>query len=290
MDHSITVTLPRGWWHRGTCYQEAQLRPLTGSDLSFLGEVGETFSPAQRTTALISRGLTRLGPFESITTEQVQRLTVGDCEALLLHLHSLTFGERMQCVLACPSRNCGEKIELELQASDLLLPDYPAPQSTHQLALREDEKVYCITARVPNIGDLETVTPLARSDLHAATTLLVSRCVEEITVAESDGPVACLPEALIEQLSTAFAELDPQSEITLNLTCPNCEHNFTALLDTTTFLYEKLKSHVNTLYQETHLLAFHYHWSEAEIMNMGVNKRRRYLELLEEELSQRSHV
>jgi hypothetical protein len=37
-----------------------------------------------------------------------------------------------------------------------------------------------------------------------------------------------------------------------------------------------------------HLLALHYHWSEAEILGMTQQKRRLYLDLLSDALSGRS--
>lgn len=38
------------------------------------------------------------------------------------------------------------------------------------------------------------------------------------------------------------------------------------------------------LYHEVHQLAWHYHWSEREILAMSRAKRRRYLALLSREL------
>jgi hypothetical protein len=40
------------------------------------------------------------------------------------------------------------------------------------------------------------------------------------------------------------------------------------------------------LYREVHLLAFFYHWSEAEIMGMTAKKRHLYLDLLTEALTE----
>jgi hypothetical protein len=40
------------------------------------------------------------------------------------------------------------------------------------------------------------------------------------------------------------------------------------------------------LYEEVHHLAFHYHWSEREILDMPRAKRRRYLALLAGKLEQ----
>jgi hypothetical protein len=34
------------------------------------------------------------------------------------------------------------------------------------------------------------------------------------------------------------------------------------------------------LYEEVHVLALHYHWSEAQILALATPKRRRYLALL----------
>jgi len=38
------------------------------------------------------------------------------------------------------------------------------------------------------------------------------------------------------------------------------------------------------LLEEVHYLAFHYHWSEKDILSMTRSKRRRYLAILAEKL------
>jgi hypothetical protein len=38
------------------------------------------------------------------------------------------------------------------------------------------------------------------------------------------------------------------------------------------------------LYREIHYLAYHYHWSEREIMDMTRDKRRKYIEVLADEI------
>src|SRR5437870_2037317 len=122
MDESaVTVTLPGGIWQEGTRHQEACLRPLAGEDETSLLDCQDDRLPAARTTHLLARCLTRLGPWEAVTEEQVRRLTVGDREALLLHLRRLLQGEQLACLLTCPRPDCGEKMELELRVSDLLL-------------------------------------------------------------------------------------------------------------------------------------------------------------------------
>jgi hypothetical protein len=38
---------------------------------------------------------------------------------------------------------------------------------------------------------------------------------------------------------------------------------------------------LDSLYEELHLIAIHYHWSERAILRLPTSKRRRYLRLLE---------
>src|SRR5918995_3980488 len=102
MDSTATIRLPGGLWIDGVRYCEASLRSLNGDDEAFLLERGELLLPVQRTTALLARCLTRLGPLSPVTTETVALLTAGDREALLLHLRRLVLGERLQCLLSCP--------------------------------------------------------------------------------------------------------------------------------------------------------------------------------------------
>ena len=43
---------------------------------------------------------------------------------------------------------------------------------------------------------------------------------------------------------------------------------------------------LHKLYKDIHLLAFYYHWSENEIMSMTIKKRKKYIQLLNEELNE----
>jgi hypothetical protein len=269
-------------WHR-----EASLRPLTGDDEAFLLEAGESLFPVQRTTALLARCLMRLGPLDRVTTEAVRSLTVGDREALLLHLRRLTFGDRMPCVLICLNPECGEKMDLDLKVSDLLMPPYPDARALYETTVKEDGTAYRVCFRLPTGADQETAAALARADPQAAADLLLRRCVGCVTAEGENGkPTKDWPPAVAQQLPAIMAELDPQAELILNLTCPVCGHAFSALFDTATYLFQELANRMKHLYQEVHLLAFYYHWSEAEIMGMTARKRHLYLKLLAEALTE----
>ena len=58
----------------------------------------------------------------------------------------------------------------------------------------------------------------------------------------------------------------PRVEIELDLTCPECGHAFLAPFDATAFFLAEMRMSGERLLREVHQLAFHYGWSEAEIL------------------------
>jgi hypothetical protein len=283
---SVTVALPGGYWLDGVCHREVGLRPLTGEDEAFLLETDEVLLPAQRITAVLARCLTHLGPLHPVPPQAVQQLTIGDREALLLHLRRLTLGERLPCVVKCPHADCGEKMDLELQVGDLLLAAYPHTQAFHEATVMGEWSPYRVRFRLPTGGDQEAASGLACADPQAGVELLLRRCVERV-LADDDRPITTVPPAVASELPSLMAGLDPQAELTLNLVCPVCSHAFSTLFDTATYFFQEVSRRMTHLYREVHLLAWHYHWSEAEILAMTGRKRQLYLGFLAEALGER---
>lgn len=276
------ITLPGGFWHRGRCHRQAELRALAGKDETFFMGEASQLPPARRTTALLVRCLERLGPLRKVTSEAVRSLSAGDREALLLHLRRLTFGDRLQCVLSCPEPACGEKLDLDLKVKDLLVSPELRRKERYDSTVQENGVAYRVRFRLPSGADQEAAAEQARSDPAAAAEALLRRCVEEVK-ATSNGGEACddLPPGVARQLASRMAELDPQAELTLQLDCPLCGHGFSAHLDAAAFFFRELASRARNVYREVHLLALHYHWSEAEILAMTPSKRWLYLEMLD---------
>src|SRR6185295_807330 len=144
---TASVFLPSG--------RDAQIRALSVEDELLLLDAERSRPAAETATLLLSRCATPL------TTDEVRDLTVGDREALLLHVRRLTFGERMQCVIRCASAACGEPMDLELLVRDLLT-DAPCAEVPG--------------FRLPTGADQEAVTPLAMRDPRLAGEMLLARC------------------------------------------------------------------------------------------------------------------
>jgi hypothetical protein len=285
MTPSVIIRLPGGFNANGEHWREAHLRALTAEDQLFLAEECHGLMPAQWATEALTRCVTRLGPHESVNQDVVRALSVGDREALLIHLRRLTAGDRISCVLTCVAPACGEKLELDLNAADLLLEAYADPPQHHELRIaRDDGDATVVRFRLPNGFDQEAAALLARTDVAAAIDLLLHRCTQSATVA--DGSEAReLAGSVGASLSARMAELDPQAEIVLRVTCPACARTFSAVFDAAAYLAQEIQHAVRRLYHEIHLLAYHYHWSAAEILRMSARTRRQYLRLLENELT-----
>jgi hypothetical protein len=279
VENTATIKLPGGLWLDGMRHEEAVLRPIDGDDEAFLLETEESLLPAQRTTALLSRCLARLGPLSPVAPETAASLTAGDREALLLNLRRLSLGERLQCVVNCPEPHCGERLDLDLRVSDLLLPPYLHTRERYETTIAENGDAYHVRFRLPTGAYQEEAAALVRSDPQAAADLLLRRCVEGVVTEDGRG-VEDLPPVIVDRLPAVMAELDPQAELVLNLACPACDDVFSALFDAAAYLFQELDDRTRHIYGEVHLLALYYHWSEAEIMDMTPRKRRLYLDLL----------
>jgi hypothetical protein len=276
MNGSVVISLPHGFSAAGMLSREAGLRELTDQEQLFLVEDCQALPAAAWTTEALAQCVTRLGARAQPDRGALRALTVGDRDALLLHLHALSFGEAIHCATRCPAQGCGEMLDLGLAVRDLLLPVYANSANEYELQVAgETGEVERVRFRLPTGEDHEIAAGQARSNVDTAVAELLRRCV-----LSGDAPPR-----LTRELSARMAELDPQAELLLSAHCPACGNAFRARFDAATILRQRLEERVQDLYREVHLLAFHYHWSMHDILAMGARARRRYLRLLQAEIT-----
>jgi len=264
------VTLPGGLWVDGGRRRDAAVRPLTGEDEAFLLDEGAELSPAHRSTALLARCVVRLGGEEPVGTEAVRSLDAGDRQALLLELRRATFGDRLECVLACPA--CGEALDLDLRVDDLLVPPYAERPPEHEAELGGA----VVRFRLPTGVDEEAAAFAARDGEEAAAAAVLRRCLAAPDAVDDDTAAA---------LGERMGELDPQADVVLELACAACGEAVSAPFDAGEYLAREIGGNRAALLGDIHLLALHYGWPESELLAMTPKRRRRYVEHLVEELS-----
>lgn len=192
------------------------------------------------------------------------RLTAGERDATLLHLHETLFGATIEGVVDCAA--CGESLEVTTRTDALLA---AAPAAAEAAVSLDGWEVRLRPA---------TAADLAAPDLSAAR--LLAACVAE---ARHDGKAvdaALLPPEVVDALDEALAAADPLADLELATTCPACGGTSTTRFDIASFLWAEVDRFAVGLLREIHVLASAYGWTEDEILALG-QRRRLYLELVE---------
>ena len=136
---------------------------------------------------------------------------------------------------------------------------------------------YEVTFRLPNSLDLLKLTPEA--DVAINRRRLLELCLTSTRQHGQDVPAERLPDEVMSVVAEQMAQADPQADVQLALTCPECAHPWQAPLDIVSFLWSELHAWAGRLLQEVHELASAYGWSEAEVVGLSPARRRLYLEL-----------
>ncbi|SHF99450.1 hypothetical protein SAMN02745157_3300 [Kaistia soli DSM 19436] len=231
------------------------VRALAGEDeLAIADGLAEEQSAVEIASRLIGACVAdAAGP---IGFEAAEALSIGDREVLLRAIHAATFGALIETQVAC-SDDCGETIAFGLDL-DLLSEMPPEPGPMHRIRLG----ARTIACRVPTGADIR------RALSHNGS------AAESLALACTDGKVGAS-----EELARALAELDPNAECTLSLACPNCGRTSTLWLDAFELLRRAIAEEGGIM-RQVDRLARAYGWSEAAILDLPRDRRRRYCSLV----------
>ncbi len=274
-------------------HRHAELIPLTGREEELLNSSGDSVS-ALLVTRVLSRCVCRIGDIAPVTEGIARNLLVGDRQYLLLKLREVTFGDGVQGTVNCPWPDCGQKVDIDFSLKEIPVKEIENRALYHSLRLspqaafidEQGEKHRKIIFRLPNGGDQEVLSSLLVENEALTLTKLLERCIQEI------GPFNNLGTKFIHKLTpNARLEIEkhmekiaPQVELNMGALCPECGREFTLPFDLQDFFFGELRVSQDLLYREVHYLAYHYHWSEREIMEMPREKRRKYIEVLADEI------
>lgn len=268
---TVTVPLPGGLIVGDHRLGHAELRPLTGHEEEWLAR-HRGASSAVAVTRILEACLVGISDAD-VPGDLARRLLVGDRDYLMFALRRLTLGDSFQGVLACPL--CAAPMDISFGAEDVPVEPRPQTAASYTLELGSAAgSLRTVRFRLPTGGDQEAVLDM---DHGAAVEALLERCI----VDDGGAPLA-IDER--EAVVTAMDRLAPQVDIELDLTCPVCGHAFLMPFDVTAFFFHEMGINGAQLLREIHSLALAYHWSEADILSLGRDRRRAYLGLLRETL------
>jgi hypothetical protein len=292
--------LPGGYVD-GDCelLREVELAPLSGRDEELIAAQQPMANPALL-TVLLSRCVLRLGPVRPVSEDLARRLLVADRQFLLLKLRQMTFGDHVQAAVQCPWEACRKKVDIDFSLHDIPVRESAekGPLYTKELSpesvfsIEHGEQYREVVFRLPNGEDQEAISHRVEENEAKALALLLARCICRLGPLQDPGP------EVIDRLSSlARAEIERQMEVaaphvdfTLAARCPECDREFTVPFDLQEFFLAECQTSRELLYREVHYLAYHYHWSEQEILALTREKRRKYIAILAEEQRRVSHA
>jgi hypothetical protein len=295
--NSTTVTLPGGYVDQyGVSHREVELSMLTGEDEYSVASTDASVAAAQLVTRLLARCVRRVGSIDEITPSLLREMLVSDRDYLLVKLRELTFGGKVECVMTCPQSDCAEKMDISLDLRQLGFESKPVNRRYFDVRLprvepgAETDAEELIEFRLPTGGDQESLSELFAQDPVAAADELFARCVSRDAAHADATTVAVLPREARPAVEEAIKRLSPDLEIEIEAVCPECGAAAETTLDFATHFLAELQLDLQGVEREVHFLAWHYHWSERDILSMTRGKRRRYVALLQGEIDRLNQV
>lgn len=264
------LQLPGGLHANRRLYREVHFAEVTGCLERQWSDSSDTLSRPAWVSRVLGVALDTVGD-QSVDEETADALCVGDRKYLMLHLASRLEGDDLWLFPRCQA--CGEPFDVGLQRS--ALPVVEAGEGFPWVKVQVDERA--LKVRVPNGADQRHI---AESDAHGLDRLLLQRCIVEVDGAPPPpGFVQTLTEVGIQSIDTALEQTAPDVGTRLEGECPACHK--TQLIEVDPYDLGSLDD--TGLDEDVHRLAFYYHWSEAEILDLPRDRRRRYLALIDRE-------
>lgn len=286
-----TGILPGGYLDpAGVLHREFELSMLTGREEELLVQTRRP-ETASLVTAVLARGVRRVGDIAPISEDIARELLVADRHYLLLKLRQMIFGDVVRADLFCPWPDCGRRVSLQFAIDDVPIETAAARTASHILILSPnasgaDTALREIDFRLPNGGDQEIISPLLVQNEAQALSELLQRTIQRIgpfSPPSREQVMALSPLARAE-IEAEMERVSPKVELNMDASCSECGRSFSAPFDPHRLFFGELRTDSDLLYRQVHYLAYHYHWSENEIMTMTRNKRHKYIELLADEI------
>lgn len=213
------------------------------------------------------RGLLLLAPLKpGSTLRQLSAVSLGTRNAHLLRVRALMFGPMLEAIVNCPS--CAVPIEFSIDIPTLLSRHPGDCESVHELSFRYESEFGEVRFRLLSSADLEEIEDVS----DAAVLQALGACA--IT-----GPTrgVTADDQLLAAVGDAALTEDPLADIRLGVACSACNHEWDVPFDVVSFFWKEIDAEVERLFDDVHHLSTTYGWSEAMILTMSAQRRRRYL-------------
>lgn len=239
------------------------MREATGADELVVLEPGR--SPAATVVTLAGRLVTdALG-----RPPAWEHLPAAEVGVIALTIRQAWLGERISTDARCPG--CRERMDIAFTIPDYLAHHDPAPYPG--AAPGPDDGWFeldgaPVSFRLPTVGDL--LAALASADPERS---LREGCVRPSGVSA----------AVAAAVSEAMTALAPALSGDVTVQCPGCGDRYELRFDPVSYSLTELRDAAAGLYEEVHLLASAFHWSEDAILALPRSRRTRYADRIRQD-------
>ncbi len=238
---------------------------MTSAQIIDLWEHGRNQSIAERAQLLLQLA------FPQASKGELLRLTLGQRDSVLLRLREMTFGPTLACVGECPE--CGALGERGIELPRLL---GEPPSNPGRVDFLFDQDGFQIQFRPLRGTDLHLLQ--RAKDSEAARELLMSCVIASCRRNGLELDIKRLPDHILEELSASVVDADPQSELWVEIECPECGAEYDAILDIMNFFWREIAAEARRTQAEVAYLVRAYGWSAPKILKMSGERRRLYME------------
>jgi len=225
---------------------------MTPAEMLSFWETGSRLSPLDRGVLAIQ--------VAGLPASQAADLPLGERNRVLAQIYRKHFGGALEGFTQCT--DCGQKLEFQFDLRQVA--DAPPLKESNLVV------VGCWMFHLPTSRALAMA--LNGGDQASAGHRLLAHCLAE--------PSAAVPgwsEEEIAAIEEKLAEADSLAEIQIGFKCPECGVDFEEALDLGSFLWSEIETAARQLFDDIHLLASAYGWTEDEVLRLSSMRRQAYV-------------
>lgn len=202
-----------------------------------------------------------------------ETLCVTDLDALLLLLRQMIIGDVIRTDVICPAKDCGRRIDVAFRIGEYLA--HHSPRTPRGVEAADEAGWFrfrdaSVSFRLPSAADQVAASRSPKAEYE-----LIRRCIRPAEISAR----------VLKRVETAMEALAPGLSDNVQGECPECGAKVTMYFDAQQFTLSELRNQAVFIYEDVHLLAKHYHWSQAEILALPRSRRARYTEMVQQERS-----
>jgi hypothetical protein len=242
------------------------MHSLSASELLRLWERGLPQRPIERALTLLGASSPEAG------LEALSQLSIGARDARLLRLRERTFGPQLKSIAACPQ--CSERLEFDFTVEEIMA----VPENLERALLSLSVGGYEVEFRLPDSLDLLAIA--SGTEVTQAERFLLARCLVSARLDDVEKTLDELPAEVVEAIVGEMGRVDPQADVQLALSCPQCGHLWQLVFDIVSYFWSELNAWAGRVLREVHALASAYGWREEEILALSAWRRQVYLGMI----------